>query len=50
MKEFLLSDERENCYHFAVSTSGINFTRFNKNPIMLLQHDRNQGVIGRWEN
>ena len=49
MKEFLLSDERENCYHFAVSTSGINFTRFNKNPIMLLQHDRNQGVIGRWE-
>lgn len=49
MKEFLLSDERENCYRFAVRTSGINFTRFNKNPIMLLQHDRNQGIIGRWE-
>lgn len=49
MKEFLLSDEKENCYGFAVSTSGINFTRFNKNPIMLFQHDRTQGTIGRWE-
>lgn len=49
MKEFLLSDEQENSYRFVIKTSGINLSRFNKNPVMLFQHDRTQGVIGRWE-
>lgn len=49
MKEFLLSDEQENSYRFVIRTSGINLSRFNKNPVMLFQHDRTQGVIGRWE-
>lgn len=48
MKEFLLSDETVNSYGFKVLTSGIDVSRFEKNPVMFYNHDREKGVIGRW--
>lgn len=48
-QRFILSDESVNSYGFIVKTKGIDTTRFCKNPIMLYNHDRNGGVIGRWE-
>lgn len=50
MKEFLLSDESLNSYGFIVLTAGIKMNRFVKNPIMFLNHDRDKGLIGRWES
>jgi len=47
---FVLSDETVNSQGFAVLTSGIELDDFLKNPILLYQHDRERGVIGRWEN
>ena len=50
MKEFLLSDETVNSYGFAVLTSGISLERFTQNPVMFLNHDRDKGIAGKWEN
>lgn len=50
MKEFLLSDESMNSHGFAVLTSGINLARFKPNPVMYLNHDRDKGIAGKWEN
>lgn len=47
---FTVSDETLNSYGSVVLTSGINIARFQRNPIMLYMHDREKGVIGRWEN
>lgn len=49
-REFVLSDETINANGFRVLTSGINLDRFLKNPVMLYQHRRESGVIGRWEH
>ena len=46
---FILSDNSVNSHGFIVKTEGIDTTRFCKNPIMLYNHDRNGGIIGRWE-
>lgn len=46
---FILSDNSVNSHGFIVKTEGIDTTRFCKNPIMLYNHDRNCGIIGRWE-
>ena len=48
--EFIVSDETLNSYGLIVKTAGINTDRFERNPIMLYMHDRDQGIIGRWEN
>lgn len=50
MKEFLLSDESVNSYGFVVLTSGIRLDRFKANPVMYLNHDRERGIAGKWEN
>ncbi|MDR1173117.1 MAG: HK97 family phage prohead protease [Bacteroidales bacterium] len=50
MKEFLISDESLNSHGLTVRTSGIRLDRFLANPVMYYNHDRSQGVIGRWEN
>ena len=50
MKEFLLSDETVNSYGFIVVTGGINLDGFSKNPVMFFNHDREKGVIGKWED
>lgn len=56
-KSFILSDESVNDRGFRVLTDGINLERFEKNPIMLWMHKRDEGLtftqvlpIGRWEN
>jgi hypothetical protein len=33
-----------------VVTGGINLSGFMKNPVMFYNHDRERGVIGKWEN
>lgn len=50
MKEFLLSDESLNSHGFIVRTKGINMERFRRNPVMFVNHQRDKGVAGRWEN
>lgn len=47
---FIVSDESKNTYGYIVLTSGIDTTQFLKNPIMYYMHNREKGVIGRWEN
>lgn len=56
-KSFLVSDESVNDLGFRVLTSGIDLTRFEKNPVMLYGHIRNNEVsgepllpIGTWKN
>lgn len=46
---FLVNDESLNSHGFRVLTSGIDTSRFEKNPIMLYMHEIGN-VIGRWEN
>ncbi len=48
--KFVVSDETINSNGFIVLTAGINTARFERNPIMLYMHERESGVIGRWEN
>ena len=49
-KRIVLSDGRSiNTKGFRVDLSGMDFSRFTKNPVMLYQHDQDK-VIGRWEN
>lgn len=47
---FIVSDESVNSYGNIIKTAGIDCKRFSKNPIMFYMHDREKGVIGRWEN
>lgn len=48
---FVVSDERLNTHGFVVRTSGIDYTDFERNPVMYYNHDDMRGgVIGRWEN
>lgn len=50
---FLVSDESVNSAGFRILTSGIDFTDFLKNPVMLWKHERYDNrllPIGRWEN
>lgn len=48
--KFIVSDETLNSHGFIVLTSGINTAKFERNPIMFYMHERESGVIGRWEN
>lgn len=48
--KFIVSDETLNSHGFIVLTDGINTAKFERNPIMLYMHERENGVIGRWEN
>lgn len=47
---FILSDETVNSHGFVVKTDGIMLDRFLKSPVMLFNHDREGGIIGKWEN
>lgn len=48
-KTFVVSDETVNSHGFTVLTAGIDLSRFEKNPVMLFNHDT-ANIIGRWEN
>ena len=49
MKIVLCDSTTINSYGFRTDVSGINLTRFNKNPVMLYNHDPER-IIGRWEH
>ena len=49
MKIILCDSTTVNSYGFRTDVSGINLTRFNKNPVMLYNHDHER-IIGRWEH
>lgn len=49
-KDFILSDATDiNSHGFKINLTGGRFERFDKNPVMLYDHDSNR-LIGRWEN
>lgn len=48
--DFVLSDESINSYGYVTLTNGIDVEDFKKNPVMLWNHDRDRGPIGKWEN
>ena len=49
-KEFQLTDSTVNCYGFRLLTSGYQMAEFNKNPIGYYMHDREAGVLLKWED
>jgi len=49
-KEFVLSDSSVNCYGFRLMTDGYQLDQFQKNPIGYLMHNRDAGVLVRWED
>lgn len=49
-KEFLLSDSSLNCYSFRLLTSGYQLSEYKKNPIGYRMHNREDGVVLRWED
>lgn len=50
VQSFIVSDESVNSYGIIIKTDGIDTTQFSRNPIMLYMHNRDLGVIGRWDN
>jgi HK97 family phage prohead protease len=47
---FIVSDESINSYGYVIRTAGIDTTKFAKNPVMFYMHERESGIIGRWDN
>lgn len=47
---FIVSDESLNSYGYIVQTQGINTELFERNPVMFYMHNREKGIVGRWEN
>lgn len=50
MKTFVLHDESVNSYGFRMLTAGAVLEEFQKNPVMLYNHDDREMPIGRWDN
>ncbi len=49
-KRFKLTDDSLNTYGFRILTDGIDISQFEKNPVMLYDHDSYTLPIGRWTN
>lgn len=49
-REFLLTDDSVNCYGFRLLTSGYLKEEFLRNPIGYYMHDRDGGVVVKWED
>lgn len=49
-REFILSDSSVNVYGFRLLTSGYQIDKYKKNPIGYHMHDRNNGVVVKWED
>lgn len=49
-KEFCITDDSVNVYGYRLLTKGMYLDRFKKNPIGFLMHNRDAGVIVRWED
>jgi hypothetical protein len=48
-KEFVLSDSSVNCYGYRLLTEGYMLAEFAKNPIGYYMHDRDAGILVKWE-
>lgn len=49
-KKVRISDESVNCYGTRILTAGIDFSQYEKNPVLLYMHDRSNGVVGLVKN
>lgn len=49
-REFILSDSSVNVYGFRLMTAGYQINQFKKNPIGYHMHDRDNGVVVKWED
>lgn len=49
-KEFLLTNSKVNCYGFRLLTAGYLLDEYKKNPIGYYMHNRDEGVLVRWED
>lgn len=49
-KEFCLTDNSVNVYGYRLLTAGLDLAQYKKNPIGFLMHDREGGVIVKWED
>ena len=49
-KEFQLTDSSVNCYGFRLLTEGYLLAEYEKNPIGYYMHNREDGVVLRWED
>lgn len=49
-REFLITDETVNCYGFRLLTTGFLIDEFKKNPIGYHMHNREDGVLVRWDD
>lgn len=49
-KEYLLTDSTVNCYGYRLLTSGYQLDEYQRNPIGYYMHDRNGGILVRWED
>lgn len=47
---FIVSDESVNSYGYTVLTEGINTQPFERNSVMFYMHEREKGIVGRWDN
>ena len=49
-KEFCLTDNSVNVYGYRLLTAGLDLAQYKKNPIGFLMHDREGGVVVKWED
>lgn len=49
-KEFVLSDSTLNTYSYRLLTSGYDLQAFKRNPVGYYMHQREEGVVLRWED
>jgi Mu-like prophage I protein len=49
-KEFCLTDNSVNVYGYRLLTEGLQLDQYKKNPIGFMMHDREGGVIVKWED
>ena len=49
-KEFCLTDNSVNVYGYRLLTEGLQLDQYKKNPIGFMMHDRDGGVVVKWED
>lgn len=49
-REFCITDGSVNVYGYRLMTEGLKLDEFKKNPIGFLMHDREKGVVLKWED
>ena len=49
-REYCITDGSVNVYGYRLLTEGLKLDEFKKNPIGFLMHDRDKGIVLRWED